>query len=61
MSALIKQLLDGRPMTYAGFAFTDIVSGVPVNYYRDTLGRKWMATSRWGWFRVLADTEQEGE
>jgi len=42
----------GRPMTYIGPAFQDIVSGKWVNDYVDGFGRKWMAENRWGSFRV---------
>ena len=39
-------------MTFERPAFTDQVTGQPVAYWTDKLGRRWMATSRWGWFRV---------
>lgn len=48
------QLLGGRPMTYIGQAFYDSIGGVQVNYYRDSLGRDWLATNRWALFRVPA-------
>lgn len=41
-------------MTYTGPAFYDSIGGVRVNYYRDSLGRDWLATSRWALFRVPA-------
>lgn len=39
-------------MKREGCAFIDIVSGKEVNYYTDTLGRKWLANSAWSLFRV---------
>jgi hypothetical protein len=48
----LRLLLGGRPMRFEKFAFTDVVSGLPVNYYTDTLGRKWMANTAWSLFRV---------
>lgn len=41
-------------MKFLGFAFTDCVSGRCVFYWRDTLGRKWMAEGAWSLFRVEA-------
>lgn len=54
LQRLILALLNGRPMTFERHAFTDRVTGQPVGYWKDTAGRRWMATSRWGWFRVEA-------
>jgi len=34
------------------FAFQDSVSAELVWYWRDTLGRRWLATSAWALFRV---------
>ena len=53
------KLLGGRPMKYVGHAFYDRIGGEQVNYYRDSLGRNWMATSRWALFRVPV-TEKGG-
>ena len=39
-------------MKYVGHAFYDHIGGEQVNYYRDSLGRNWMATNRWALFRV---------
>ena len=50
----LKRLFGGRPMTYDGYAFQDIVVHKSVNYYRDVYGQLWMAHNRWGWFRVKA-------
>lgn len=46
-------LTGGRPMMYAGWAFTDRVTGRDVFYWidRDKLNH-WMAESRWSLFRV---------
>ena len=52
MIETIKKLLGGRPMKYEGCAFIDCVSGEEVNYYTDTLGRKWLANHAWSLFRV---------
>lgn len=49
---MMIRLLGGRPMTFERPAFTDRVTGQPVAYWTDKLGRRWMATGRWGWFRV---------
>jgi hypothetical protein len=48
----LQRLLGGRPMKYLGCAFIDTVSGAEVNLYRDTIGRHWLAESRWALFRV---------
>jgi hypothetical protein len=55
MTQFIKRLLNGYPMKYEGCAFVDQVSGKEVNYYIDTLGRKWMANYPWSLFRVRID------
>jgi hypothetical protein len=52
VKALLKKLLDGRPMRRTGYAFTDRVSGRAVYDFVDTLGRKWMAEGPWSLFRV---------
>lgn len=41
------KLFGGRPMRCEGFAFTDVVVNRPVYYWRDSLGRHWMAFHRW--------------
>ena len=51
---LLKSLLGGRPMRRESFAFRDQCSGASVNYYIDSLGRRWMAENRWSLFRVHA-------
>lgn len=48
----INRLLGGRPMTYIGYAFTDVIIDQPVYYWRDSYGRVWLANNRWGLFRV---------
>ena len=57
------RVLGGRPMTYLGQAFYDQIGGVPVNYYRDSIGRYWMAEHRWALFRVPANvpTQLKGQ
>lgn len=42
----------GYPMKYLNFAFTDVVSGKPVNYYSGSNGKIYMANYRWSLFRV---------
>lgn len=42
----------GRPMILMGFAFTDVVSGRPVSYFRDAFGNEYMAEGPWSSFRV---------
>jgi len=48
----LRKLLGGRPMRFFKFEFTDICTGNRVNKYVDTLGRYWLAESRWSLFRV---------
>lgn len=57
MTDFIKQVvfLGGRPMELKGCAFIDCVSGKEVNYYIDSFGRKWLAESKWSFFRVPND------
>lgn len=55
MFKLIMKITGGRPMKYIGFAFTDIVDGSKVSYYRDYFGTIWMASSKWSLFRVKAN------
>ena len=40
------------PMRYEGHAFTDIVVGLPVGYFIDRHGNKWLAHGRWSAFRT---------
>jgi hypothetical protein len=39
-------------MIFQTQAFRDAFNKRMVNYYRDRLGREWMAQSRWSLFRV---------
>jgi len=48
----INKVLNGRPMICIEYYFTDVVTGEPVYKYMDRLGNIWMATNKWGWFRV---------
>lgn len=50
--ARVPDWFGGRPMTRLGSAFTDIVSGEPVSYWRDRRGRGWLAVGPWSLFRV---------
>lgn len=59
---LILRITGGRPMIFVGVAFTDIVSGRPVNHYIDRFGREWLADSgNWSLFRVRRATDKVGE
>jgi len=51
---MLRNILGGRPMRYECRAFVDSVSGASVNYYVDTMGRRWLAENRWSLFRVPA-------
>lgn len=42
----------GRPMKRLEYVFTDKVNGRGVWYWRDRLGRSWMAQGPWALFRV---------
>lgn len=44
-------------MTRVGFAFTDIVSGKPIYYWRDHKGRLWMAETSRSRFRVRVEED----
>lgn len=48
----VWRLTGGRPMRYMRSSFTDIISGEAVSFYEDRLGRIWLATGPWAWFRV---------
>lgn len=48
------KLFGGRPMHFICYGFTDAVSGKAINYYRCRNGLIWLASSRWGWDRMLA-------
>lgn len=37
--------------------FFDHIEGKPVNLYKDSLGRFWMANHKWSWFRVKTNGE----
>lgn len=48
----VWKLTGGRPMRRIGYAFTDVVSGAAVYYWRDRLGRVWVAEGALSLFRV---------
>lgn len=48
----MNRLLGGRPMKLLDFAFIDKVSGRSVFYWRDRLGRIWLAEGAWSLFRA---------
>ena len=47
----LKKLFRGYPMTYSKEWFFDYWNWNPVDLYIDTLGRYWLATSRWDFRR----------
>lgn len=49
-------MLGGRPMVLLERnIFIDVISGEEVSRWLDKKGRVWMATNKWGWFRVRCD------
>ena len=48
---MFKWIKSRATMKRTGFAFTDIVSGKPVYYYKDCYKQEWMANSKWSIFR----------
>ena len=50
----VERATGGRPMRVIEYAFTDAVSGRGVWYWRDRVGRVWMAENAWSLFRVPA-------
>ena len=41
-----------RSLERIGYAFTDIVEGKPVYYYKDYNGEIWIKNSKWSLFEV---------
>jgi hypothetical protein len=56
MFKFLWYLTGGRPMKRLSYEFTDQITGEPVYYWRDKLGRKWMATVSDWFFRVPSET-----
>ena len=57
---MMKWLKSRWTMKFRGFAFTDVVSGKHVYYYKDCFGDWWMSdTHRFG-FRVKATKPESG-
>jgi hypothetical protein len=55
---LLWKITGGRPMRLSHSAFYAHVSRRMVMTYLDRLGRRWLATGKWGLVRVrLTDTE----
>ena len=48
---MLKWFNHCRTLERIGYAFTDIVEGKPVYYYRDKHDIVWMKHSKWGLFR----------
>lgn len=59
-TALLWRLTSGRPMRRGSCAFVDVVSGQPVYYHTDRLGRRWLAEMGFGLFRVRAAEAPKG-
>lgn len=56
MIELFYKITGGRPMTIIDpHYFTDIVSGEAVMLCSDHFNRNWLATNKWGWFRVATE------
>lgn len=49
---LIQWFMNTRTLERIGYAFTDIVVGKPVYYYRDRDGVVWLKNSKWSTFAV---------
>jgi len=59
MKRLFYLITGGRPMKQTDSnSFRDTVSGKQVNYYKDHLGKKWMANTKWSLFRISANKEK---
>ena len=54
----IKWFMETRRYERVAYAFTDVVNGRPVFYYRDRHGVHWLKHSKWGIFKV-ADPRKE--
>lgn len=50
----LRELLNGRPMTWTRTVFLDPATMYEVHEYRDSKGRLWFATNRWGLIRTPA-------
>lgn len=56
----MSKILGGRPMKPLDkCSFFDVVANINVYFWEDDFGREWMATNRWGWFRVRVNKKQE--
>jgi len=56
---MLWKLTGGRPMTRLEFAFTDRVTGKSVHYWRDRLGREWLAEGAFSLFRVPTESRND--
>ena len=52
---MIKRLKSYLSLERIGYAFTDIVEGKGVYYYRDCYGRVYMKNSKWALFSVAVE------
>lgn len=52
---ILFSVTGGRPMKREGPAFYDFIGHLGVSYYRDKLGRRWLAEGPWSKFRVEID------
>ena len=51
---MLKWFNHCRTLERIGYAFTDIVEGKPVYYWRDRDGVVWLKSSKWSLFRVCS-------
>ena len=51
---MMRKIKSYFSLVNQGYAFTDTVSGKPVNYYKDCYGDWYMKESRWSPFSVVA-------
>ena len=54
----MNKLINWLFMTQEDYAFTDIVSGKRVYYYRDSHGNRWLKDGRFSLFKVKIKTEK---
>lgn len=43
----VWKITGGRPMIFEGLSIRHPVTGKEINYYKDRLGRRWLASSPW--------------
>lgn len=60
LSKLIQWYKRTKSLEMIGYAFTDVVEGKPVYYYRDSDGEIWMKNSKWSLFSVRSSNGGRG-